>query len=144
MVVSDIGRSERRLRDQRRATARSDQIEIRGLEVFAHHGVYEHEQLEGQRFVVDIVLDADAHIPARTDHLDDAVDYGKMARETADFVRESRFNLLETLATRIVDRLLENPRIAAASVRVAKPDADLGEKVDQVAVTVRRARPMHL
>lgn len=144
MVVSDIGRSERRLRDQRRATARSDQIEIRGLEVFAYHGVYEHEKAEGQRFLLDIVLEADAHIAARTDHLDDAVDYGRLAREIAEFVRNNRFNLIETLATRVVDRLLENPRIAAASVRVAKPDVDVGEKLDHVAVTVRRARPLHL
>lgn len=142
--MSDIGRSERRLRDQRRAEAKWDQIEIRGLEVFAHHGVYEDEQTEGQRFVLDIVLDADAHIPARTDHLEDAVDYGKLTREIAELVRGTRFNLLETLATRILDQLLESPRIAAASVRIAKPDVVLGEKVDQVAVTVRRARPLHL
>lgn len=142
--MSDIGRSERRLRDQRRAEARWDQIEIHGLEVFAHHGVYEHERTEGQRFLLDITLDADAHIAARTDDLDDAVDYGKVAREIAAFVRETRFNLLETLATRIADRLLESSRIAAVSVHVTKPDVDLGETVDHVAVTVRRSRPMHL
>jgi len=138
--MSDIGRSERRLREQRRAVARPDQIEIRGLEVFAHHGVYQHEQIEGQRFV----LDADAHIAAHTDNLGDAVDYGKLTGEIAEFVRSTRFNLLETLATRIADRLLESPRIAAVSVRIAKPDVDLGEKVDHVAVKVSRSRPLHL
>ena len=142
--MSDIGRSERRLREQRRAVARPDQIEIRGLEVFAHHGVYQHEQIEGQRFVLDIVLDADAHIAAHTDNLGDAVDYGKLTGEIAEFVRTTRFNLLETLATRIADRLLESPRIAAVSVRIAKPDVDLGEKVDHVAVKVSRSRPLHL
>lgn len=142
--MSDIGRSERRLREQRRATARPDQIEIRGLEVFAHHGVYEHEKIDGQRFVLDIVLDADAHIAAQTDHLGDALDYGRLTGEIADFVRTTRFNLLETLATRIADRLLESPRVAAVSVRIAKPDVDLGETVDHVAVKVSRSRPMHL
>jgi hypothetical protein len=36
------------------------------------------------------------------------------------------------------------PRIAAAAVRITKPDLDLGEQVAEVAVTVRRARPTHL
>lgn len=142
--MSDIGRSERRLQQERRIQGRYDQIEIHGLEVFAHHGVYPSEQIHGQRFRLDIVLDADAHIPARTDELSDAVDYGRVVREVADLVRTSRHNLLESLATRIVDHLLAFPRVAAASVRICKPDVELDEQVDEVAVTVRRARPLHL
>ena len=142
--MSDIGRSERRLRDDRRAAVRSDQIEVRGLEVFAHHGVFDDEREHGQRFVIDLVLDVDTHIAARTDHLEDAVDYGQVARDVAQFVRSTRFDLLEALATRIADRLLRSSRVATVTVRVAKPDVDLGEQVDHVAVTVRRARPLHL
>lgn len=142
--MSEIGPSERRMREQRRLLARSDKVEIRGLEVFAHHGVFEAEQIDGQRFVVDVVLDVDTHIAARTDHLDDAVDYAQVARDVAAFVRDTRFDLLETLATRIADQLLEKRRVAAVSVRIAKPDADVGEQVDHVAVTVHRKRPSHL
>lgn len=142
--MSEVGRSERRMREQRRAFARSDMIEIHGLEVFAHHGVYEQEQEDGQRFVLDVVLDVDTHIAARTDHLDDAVDYAQVARDIAAFVRDTRFDLIEALATRIADELLKKRRVAAVSVRVAKPDADIGEQVDHVAVTVHRTRPAHI
>lgn len=132
------------MREQRRSIARFDSIEIRGLAVFAYHGVFEHEKVDGQRFVLDLVLDVDTHIAARTDHLDDAVDYAGVARDVAAFVRDTRFDLIEALATRIADRLLERRRVAAVSVRVAKPDADLGEQVDHVAVTVHRTRPTHI
>lgn len=142
--MSDIGRSERRMRDERRAQVRSDQIEIRRLEVYAHHGVFESEKTQGQRFLLDLVLDADTHIPASTDDLGDAVDYARVVRDVARLVRSTRFNLLETLAARIVDHLLRIPRIAAASVRITKPDVVLDEKVGEVAVTVRRSRPIHL
>ena len=142
--MSDIGWSERRMHHERRNQGRYDQIEIHGLEVFAHHGVYASEQSHGQRFRLDVVLDADAHIPARTDQLSDAVDYGRVVREVADLVRSTRYNLLESLATHIVDHLLGIPRIAAASVRICKPDVELDEQVDEVAVTVRRSRPLHL
>lgn len=139
--MSDATRVQRSVGDRR---ARADQIEIRGLEVFAHHGVFAHEQREGQRFVLDLVLDVDTHIAARTDNIDDAVDYGAVARDIAGFVRDTRFDLIETLATRVADRLLAIPRVAAAGVRVAKPDVDLGESVDHVAVSIRRSRPTHL
>jgi dihydroneopterin aldolase len=67
-----------------------------------------------------------------------------VVREVADLVRSTRYNLLESLATHIVDHLLGIPRIAAASVRICKPDVELDEQVDEVAVTVRRSRPLHL
>lgn len=124
--------------------ARYDLIEVRGLEVFAHHGVYPHEREEGQRFRVDIELDVDTRIPAQSDNIDDAVDYGAVVREVADLVRSTRYHLLERLANRIVEHLLNIPRVAAASVRICKPDVELGEQVDEVAVTVRRARRLQL
>jgi hypothetical protein len=36
-----------------------DRIALRGLEVHAHHGVFEHERRDGQRFVIDLVLGMD-------------------------------------------------------------------------------------
>jgi dihydroneopterin aldolase len=62
----------------------------------------------------------------------------------AQLVRSTRYNLLEALASRVLDHLLDMPRVAAAAVRITKPDLDLGEHVAEVAVTVRRARPTHL
>ena len=54
-----------------------DKIEIKGLEVFAHHGVYEEEQRLGQKFVVSAVLSLDTTAAAQTDDLDKTVNYGK-------------------------------------------------------------------
>ena len=143
--MSDIGWTERRVHDDRGSRGgRADQIEIRGLEVFAYHGVYEAEKEQGQRFRLDITLDVHLHIPAKTDHLSDAIDYSQVISEVADLVRSTRFNLLEALASRVADHLLGMPRVAAVAVRVTKPDVQLGEQVDEVAVTVRRMRPMHL
>lgn len=123
---------------------RSDQIEILGLEVFAHHGVYEYERVDGQRFVLDVTLDADTHIAARTDDIADAIDYATLTTRVATLVRETRYDLLEALAARVAEELLAWPGVSAATVRVHKPDVELGERVMAVAVTVHRARPTHL
>ena len=142
--MSDIGRFERRMREEQRVQSRAGRIEICGLEVFAYHGALDSEREQGQRFRLDITLDVDTHIAAQTDHLSDTVDYGQIVRDVAEFVRSTRYDLLEALASSVVDELLRNSRVAAAEVRISKPDVELGESVGEVAVTVRRARPIHL
>ena len=51
-------------------------IEVVGLEVFAHHGVYEHERREGQRFLFDVRLTGSG-ASEQSDRLEDAIDYGR-------------------------------------------------------------------
>lgn len=142
--VSDIGRSERRLVDNRRISRPYDQIEIRGLRVHAHHGVHEHEARDGQQFVVDVVVDVDSQIAARTDDLDDTIDYAELVHHVAEMVRTTRFNLIEALGAHIAEQLLSARRVAAARVTLTKPEVELDEDVDAVAVTVYRARPVHV
>lgn len=142
--MSDIGRSERRLTEERRLLRPTDKIEIRGLRVHAHHGVYDHERSQGQMFVLDVTVDVDSQIAARTDNLDDTVDYAALVRRVADMVRSTRFNLIEALGAHIADDLLHARRVAAARVRITKPQVDFGEEVDSVSVTVVRVRPVHI
>jgi dihydroneopterin aldolase len=142
--MSDIGRSERRLVDDRRVARPTDKIEVRGLRVHGHHGVHEHEQVTGQPFVLDVALDVDSQIAARTDSLDDTIDYAILVERIADLVRSTRFNLIEALGAHIADDLLTIPRVAAVRVSVTKPELDFGEEVDAVAVTVFRVRPVHI
>lgn len=138
--MSDVGWVERRAAE----TRRSDEIEIRGLRVFGYHGVHPHEQQVGQPFLIDVVIGVDHQIAARTDDVDDTIDYADLVTVIADLVRSTRFNLLEALAANVADHLLGMPRVASARVRISKPEIELGEDVDAVAVTVHRARPVHI
>ena len=142
--MSDIGRSERRLVDDRRGPRRSDMIEIRGLRVHAYHGVYPDEQRDGQMFVIDVALDVDSLIAARTDNVDDTIDYGWLVRHVADLVRSTRFNLLEALGAHVAEHLLRIDHVSAACVCIAKPEVTFDEEVDAVVVTVQRSRPVHI
>ena len=49
-------------------------------------------------------------------------------------------NLLETLADRLAGVCLADPRVAAATVTVHKPQAPIPLQFADVAVTIRRAR----
>ena len=114
-------------------------VELAGLTVLGRHGVLEHERVEGQRFLFDVLLDV-GDAAAHSDRIDDAVDYRDVA-ETVRVVSAGRsFNLLEALAAAVADALLERFPIDRVTVRVRKPDVRLeAGPVDWSAVTVERA-----
>lgn len=122
------------------AAAGGDRVELRGLRCFGHHGVLDAERRDGQRFVVDVTLHADLSAPAASDRLADTVDYAALAARLHAAVAATRFDLIEALADHLCTLVLADPRVAAAEVRVAKPDAPVAVELDEVAVVRRRAR----
>jgi dihydroneopterin aldolase len=113
-------------------------IEVRGLELHGFHGATEKERRDGQTFLFDVELEADA-AGAETDLLADTIDY----REVVACVREvsdaRAYALLEALARAVADALLARVPAARVRVRVRKPDVRLGTPVEHAAVTVERS-----
>jgi dihydroneopterin aldolase len=118
----------------------SDRIELTGLRVHGHHGVFEHERRDGQDFVVDVALEVDTRAAAASDDLARTVDYGALAQALAEVVAGDAVDLLETLAERLARVCLGDERVAAATVTVHKPQAPIPLAFDDVAVTIRRTR----
>jgi 7,8-dihydroneopterin aldolase/epimerase/oxygenase len=117
-----------------------DTIEISGLRVFGHHGVFDFEKRDGQTFVIDVVLEADLSAAAASDELGDTIDYGTLAQRLASEVASTRFDLIERLAGHLLDVVLTDPLVQAARIRIAKPEAPVEVDVGSVAVTLRRQR----
>lgn len=119
---------------------RLDRIEITGLRVFGRHGVFDWEQQQGQDFTVDALLELDLRQAGRSDDLADTVDYGTLAERIAREVEETRFDLIEALAEHLAALLLDDPRVHAIELRIAKPDVALSVELRDVAVRIRRTR----
>jgi 7,8-dihydroneopterin aldolase/epimerase/oxygenase len=117
-----------------------DVIALTGLRVRGNHGVFDHERRDGQDFVVDAVLEVSTAAAAASDDLTDTVDYGDLAQRLAAVVAGEPVNLLETLVARLVDECLADPRVAAATVTLHKPQAPIPLAFEDVSVTVRRER----
>jgi 7,8-dihydroneopterin aldolase/epimerase/oxygenase len=118
----------------------TDRIELRGLTVRGHHGVYEHERRDGQDFVVDITVWIDLATAAATDDLADTFDYGVLAQQAADVVAGPPRKLIETVAGDIADRVMADARVHAVEVVVHKPSAPIPLQFSDVAVVARRSR----
>ena len=100
----------------------ADIVSIRGLSVRAVIGAYDWERDIEQELVVSVDLAVDVSTAAMTDELADApVDYAAAATAIADVLREGKFQLIETAASRVADRLLEAFRLDWVRVQVAKP-----------------------
>lgn len=118
----------------------TDRIVVSGIEVFAYHGVHEEEIENGQLFSVDVEMQLDLQPAASSDDLADTIDYGTVAERVHERVTGERWNLIEKVATRVADLLLEDQRVAAATVTIHKPQAPISIPFRDVAVTVHRSR----
>lgn len=117
-----------------------DRIELRGLAVRGHHGVFEHEKRDGQDFLVDLTVWVDLRAPGRSDELADTLDYGALAQGAADIVAGPARDLIERVAAEIADGVLVDPRVQAVQVRLHKPAAPIPLTFADVAVVVHRTR----
>jgi dihydroneopterin aldolase len=120
-----------------------DQIALTGLTVFGRHGVYDHERENGQEFTIDLRLGLSLREAAASDDVADTVHYGELAERVAAVVAGDPVNLIETLAERIADVVLEDERVLYVGVTVHKPHAPIPLTFSDVAVTVNRGRRPH-
>lgn len=116
-----------------------DRLAVRGLVFRGHHGVLDHERRDGQDFVVDLTLLLDTAPAARSDDLQDTVDYGSLVDEVRVVVEGDPVDLIETLAQRIADVCLSRPAVVEVEVTLHKPHAPIQATFHDVALTINRS-----
>ena len=79
-----------------------DTIFIRDLRVDTVIGIYDWERSIKQTVHIDLELGTDIAKAAASDRIEDTLNYKAVAKNVITFVEESRFQLVETLAERIV------------------------------------------
>jgi len=115
-----------------------DRITIDGIVVSTIVGVLPHEREIRQPIRVDLDLFVDLHDAGRTDELADTVDYGAVAVQVADALRESKDILLERLADRVAEVAVSFERVEAVEVTITKVRPPVPENLDHTAVRITR------
>jgi FolB domain-containing protein len=119
-----------------------DRIEVRGLELLIYCGVLPEEQARQQPFRFDLDLHLDLSPAGCSDDLKHTVDYGNVAALLALHLGQERFLLLERMAQRTAELVLEaSPLVEAVTVRAAKMRPPLPVHVDTTGVYIHRRRP---
>ncbi len=115
-----------------------DTIFLHDLEVETVIGIWDWERKIRQRVVIDLDMSADIAKAAATDSVDDTLNYKKVAKRVQQFVSDSSFQLVETLAERIAGIVNEEFGVAWVRVKVNKPGAIRGAR--DVGVIIERGQ----
>jgi FolB domain-containing protein len=110
-------------------------VSIKGLKVKTRIGIEPRELKSMQVVVLDISFEYDARLVARTDDIASAIDYKALTDKITEFLRRSRFNLLERMAHEVLKLVTTDKRVKTASVTVTKPRAIPG--ASGVSLTVK-------
>jgi dihydroneopterin aldolase len=116
-----------------------DRVLLEGMTFLGRHGVRAAERERPQEFRVDVEVDCDLSEPGRTDRLEDTVDYTRLRAIAKEVIEGESHNLLESLAARIAERVLQLPKVRAVAVSIAKrPESML--PLNAAAVRINRTR----
>ncbi len=111
-------------------------IQIEGMEFYAYHGCFKEEQIVGNKFLIDLSIEADCDKASKTDDLNNAVNY-QTAYTIVKKEMEKKSYLLENIANRILESLYKNlPNIKKARVKVSKINPPMGGKIEKVSLTL--------
>lgn len=118
-----------------------DKIIIKGLRIFANHGVNPEEKEKGQIFEVDAVIYMDLTTACKTDGIEDTVSYAKIVKVIKQAMTEKCFDLLEAASQYCIDRIFDSfEPIEQIEFTLKKPRAPIAADFDYVAVQLFRAR----
>lgn len=110
------------------------------IEVYAYGGVTEAERQIGQRYRVQVVLDADLSAAGASDALADTIHYGHVYEAVAEALRGRPFNLIEAAAERVARGILARFPVEAATIRLEKLLPPIDGVVASAAVEITRRR----
>ncbi len=115
-----------------------DHIFLRDLKVETIVGIWNWERKIRQTVSIDLKMGADIRRAAASDDIDDTLNYKLVAKRVQQFVGDSNFQLVETLAERIAEVILDDFDVPWVEVRVNKPGAIRGAR--DVGVKIRREK----
>ena len=86
-------------------------------------GVFEEERKQEQIILVDLKVQVDIAKGVKSDSFQEAYDYVQLANLCTEMAQKHKFNLLETLAYHILEKLNQDPQVFWAWIKIKKPSA---------------------
>lgn len=110
---------------------------IKGLEVFANHGLFDEENKLGQKFVFDIECKVDYTKAMTSDIMTDSISYADIADVVVKTATDNTFNLLERLAGEIIKNIFDEfLEIKEVKLKINKPAAPIKYHFEECGVEV--------
>ncbi|MEK9574996.1 MAG: dihydroneopterin aldolase [Gammaproteobacteria bacterium] len=115
-----------------------DKVFIQGLKIDTVIGIYDWEREIRQDVTLDLEMAADIKAASLTDHIDQTLDYKSVAKRLIQFVKDSEFQLVETLAEKITEIVLNEFKVEWVKLTLNKGEAVSG--ASGVGVIIERSK----
>ncbi|MBN4050472.1 dihydroneopterin aldolase [Gammaproteobacteria bacterium AH-315-M22] len=113
-----------------------DIIYLNELKIETVIGIWDWERKIKQEIVIDLEMGADIARAAKTDHINDTLNYKAVAKRLIEYVGDSEFQLVETLAERVAGIVRDEFDVPWVKVKVNKRGAIRGAR--DVGVLIER------
>lgn len=115
-----------------------DIVFIRELKIDTVVGIYDWERRIRQTVLLDIDMGTDIARAAKSDRIEDTLDYKSVAKRLIQYVGEAEFQLVETLAEKVAELVMQEFKVSWIKVTLHKPGAVSGSK--SVGVIIERGK----
>lgn len=120
-----------------------DIVYIRELEIQTVIGIYDWEREIRQTVSLDLDMATDIRAAAASEDIKNTLDYKAVSKRLIGFIEEAQFLLIETMAERVAEIVLDEFPVCWLRLRLGKPGAVTGAR--DVGVIIERGdRPAHL
>ena len=117
---------------------KADTIFLHDLRIDTVVGIWDWERRIRQTVSIDLEMGADVREAAAHDDIEHTLNYKGVSKRIQSFVRDSAFQLVETMAERIAELVLTEFDVPWVQVKVNKPGAIRGAR--DVGVKIYRSK----
>ena len=115
-----------------------DKIILTDLRINAVIGIWDWERRNPQTILINLEMQTDTKTASQSDSIEDALDYKAVSKRVKQFIQESQFNLIETVAENVAKIILEEFDVQWLKLKVSKPFAIRGSS--NVGVCIERTK----
>jgi len=96
---------------------------IKDFIIYEIIGIHEHEKINKQKIVFNIVIDVNQNIFPDENNLSSIVDYEKITNKLENLAKNKEYNFLESLAEDSFSEIFADKRINSVKIKIEKPNA---------------------
>jgi len=115
-----------------------DCIQLSGIRCYGYTGYLPEEQVLGQWFEVDLTIWRDLSSAGESDNIADTLDYRSAIETVKQLVKNSKYALIEKLATAIANAILQLEGVQQVQVRLCKPNAPIPDFGGTITIDITR------
>jgi 7,8-dihydroneopterin aldolase/epimerase/oxygenase len=116
-----------------------DSIQVSGIRAYGYVGYLPEEQVLGQWFEVDLTLWVDLEPAAKSDNIEDTVDYRSAIAIVKQQITTAKFALVEKLVNAIADEILSLEKVKQVRVKLSKPAAPIPDFGGRITLDITRS-----